>query len=119
MDERRGFFDECHNGEIDPGYFYLFQNGKQVGEVWAMKPNPNPVLEVIFYDSYLTPGKVVPSGSGNVTNPDVYTEFVYKMPIFDPNGNPVAPSIGARIAALKGTMHLTHTTYTGSSVHYP
>lgn len=114
MGERRGFFDEIHQGEIDPGYFYLLQNGVQVGELWANGQK----LDVLLFGNYLTPGKVVPSGSGNVTNPDIYTETVFVSALKDKNGNPIAPSIQARVLALTGKQEFTQVHYDGIFVKY-
>lgn len=102
--ERRGFFDECHLGEIDPGYYWLEQdNVGQVGEVWATAYK----IEALFYSTYVTPGK------GQTT---VQTTFAYKG---DPT-DPQTPTLVGSIGKLKGNQPFTHVRYSGVFVQvYP
>lgn len=53
VNERRGFFDECHWGEIDPGYVDLVQSGTLVAEAWISYYQ----IDILFFPKYVTPGK--------------------------------------------------------------
>ena len=99
MNERRGFFDECHSGEIDPGYFWLMQGTKKVGEVWAEAHKIN----AIFYGIYETP---------RAQKPDIDTKFLRK----DKLGGSNDPTLNYQLQNLQGPF--THVTYSGVFVQF-
>lgn len=98
--ERRGFFDECHWGEIDPGYVHLYQSGNLVGEGWVTFYQ----IDVLFYSNYKTPGKAG-------TSQDL------KLVVMNPPST--VPAIASSISALKAAKQpFTHVRYGGTVIQF-